>query len=380
MNLNYSDEQKMFRDQVQKFCESDYSMDKRGEIIKSQDGFDKDFWKLFSELGWLSMPFKEDAGGFGYGPIELSILFEEFGKVLVIEPYLSSVVLSGMILDNSNFKNRIELIESITSGTQQLSVAYIESNQNFDHSLPATTAVSDGENLIICGTKSLVLNGGNADQIIASVMLDGEFALVLIDKENTGYACQAYPTVDGQTCADITFNRVSISNKSIIARGEEAVSLLENAIHLATLCICAESIGCMTACYLKTVEYTKGREQFGQPISNFQVLQHRMVDMFIHTELCKSLLFKAMLEFDSNADTKNQSVSALKFQIGISGKFVSQQAIQLHGGMGVSNEMLIGHYLKKIVAIDALFGNGNHHLNNYSSHDQKIRRVIPDPV
>ncbi len=158
---------------------------------------------MFSELGWLSVPFKEETGGLGYGPVELTILFEEFGKVLVVEPYLSTVVISGSILDNSNFGNKSKLIDSITSGEKHISLAYIESNQTFDHSSPSTTAISDGNTLVVNGMKSLVLNGGNADHIIASVMLDGEFALVLIDQGVSGYSSNSYPTVDGQTCAEI---------------------------------------------------------------------------------------------------------------------------------------------------------------------------------
>jgi len=366
MNLNFSDEQKMLREQIQKFCESDYSFEKREEIIKSGEGFDRDFWNLFSELGWLSLPFNEDSGGFGYGPVELSILFEEFGKVLVVEPYLSTVVLSGYIIDNSSFSRRIELVEAITSGKKHVSLAYIESNQNFDHFDPQTLAVDEGDNIIVNGKKSLVLNGSNADHLIVSVSYQDEQALILIDKQQSGVSSNEYPTIDGQTCAEISFKDVNVSNEAILAKSYEAEELLNEAINLATLCVSAESIGCMTSCYLKTVEYTKGRQQFGQPISKFQVLQHRMVDMFIETEVCKSLLFKAMLECDSNEDTKTQSVSALKYHIGTSGKLVSQEAVQLHGAMGVSDEMLIGHYLKKLVAIDALFGNADYHLRKYS--------------
>ena len=366
MNLNFSDEQQMLRELIQKFCESDYTFKKREEIIKSGEGFNSDFWQQFSELGWLSLPFKEDSGGLGYGPVELSILFEEFGKVLVVEPYLSTVVLSGTIIDNSTFDRRIELIEGIIAGDKHLSLAYIESDQNFDHSAPKTTASHQGDDILVNGKKSLVLNGGSANHFIVMLTLDTECTLVLIDKDQAGVSLKQYPTVDGQTCAELVFENVSITNEAIIAQGDEAKRLLDEALNLATLCISAESIGCMTACYLQTVEYTKGRQQFGQPISNFQVLQHRMVDMFIETEMCKSLLYKAMLECDADEDTKAQSVAALKYQVGTAGKSVAQQAVQLHGGMGVSEEMLIGHYLKKLVAIDALFGNADYHLHKYS--------------
>ena len=366
MNLNFSDEQQMLRELIQKFCESDYTFEKREEIIKSGEGFNRDFWQQFSELGWLSLPFKEDSGGLGYGPVELSILFEEFGKVLVVEPYLSTVVLSGTILDNSSFDRRIELIDGIMTGEKHLSLAYIEPDQNSDHSTPQAIASHQGDDILVNGKKSLVLNGGSANHFIVVVTLDNETTLVLIDNDQAGVSLNQYPTVDGQTCAELEFENVSITNEAIIAQGDEAKRLLNEALNLATLCVSAESIGCMTACYLQTVEYTKGRQQFGQPISNFQVLQHRMVDMFIETEMCKSLLFKAMLECDSDEDTKAQSVSALKYQVGTAGKSVAQQAVQLHGGMGVSEEMLIGHYLKKLVAVDALFGNADYHLHKFS--------------
>ena len=366
MNLNYSDEQQMLRDQVQKFCESDYSFNKREEILKSELGYDLELWKLFAELGWLSIPFSEENGGFGYGPIELSVLFEEFGKVLIVEPYLSTVVLSGSLLDKSNFAEKGSLIESISSGQSQISLAYLEEGSRNDHTFANTNISNSGSGLALNGTKALVLNGGNADKLIVTAKMDDNLTIVILDSNLDGVSINSYPTIDGQTCAEISFENVEISESSIIATGDEAINLLDNSISLATLCISAESIGCMTACYLKTVEYTKGREQFGQPISNFQVLQHKMVDMFIESEVCKSLLFKAMLECESNESSKLKSVSALKAQIGKSGKAVAQDAVQLHGGMGASDEMSIGHYLKKLIAVDALFGNSNYHLSKYS--------------
>jgi alkylation response protein AidB-like acyl-CoA dehydrogenase len=364
MNLNFSDEQQMLRDQVQKFCESDYSFNKREEILKSDLGYDADLWKLFSELGWLSLPFAEENGGFGYGPIELSVLFEEFGKVLIVEPYLSTIVLSGSVLDKSSYDGRADLIESITSGASHISLAYLEEGSKNNPAFANTTIANSAGSLTLNGTKTLVLNGGNASKLIVSAMMDDELVLAIVDSE--GLSKITYPTIDAQSCAEISFENVQLDNAAIISKGSESIDLLNNAINIATLCISAESIGCMTACYVKTVEYTKSREQFGQPISNFQVLQHKMVDMFIESEVCKSLLFKAMLECESNEDTKNKSVSALKAQIGLSGKLVAQDAVQLHGGMGVSDEMSIGHYLKKLIAVDALFGNSNYHLNKYS--------------
>jgi hypothetical protein len=363
MNLNYSEEQTMLREQVQRFCDADYDFYKREAVIKSENDFDVKAWNLFAEQGWLSIPFSEESGGFGFGPIELSVLFEEFGKALVIEPYLSTVVLSGTLLDNSNYAHKLDVIEQICSGSIQVSLAYAEAANSYNYSTPMTSLSDD---MKLNGTKTIVLNGGNADKLIISCMHKGELALVIVNASDDGISMNTFPTVDGQACAEVTFENVVIAEDSLIASSNEADILLNTAINLATLCVSAEAVGCMSSCYLKTVEYTKGREQFDQPISNFQVLQHRMVDMFIESELCKSLLIKAMVEVDSKSDDMFKHVSALKAQVGKSGKFCAQQAVQLHGGMGVSDELMIGHYLKKLIVIDALFGNTDHHLKQYS--------------
>mgnify|MGYP001159754773 FL=1 len=363
MNLNYSEEQVMLREQIQKFCESEYDFYTREKIVKSSDDFDSNVWKLFAEQGWLSMPFSEENGGLGFGAIELSVLFEEFGKALVIEPYLATVVLSGTLLDKSKYSKKNDLIEQICSGNMHISLAYAESNKNYDFLKSDTTL----DNNILNGTKTLVLNGGNSNKVIVTCTKDKKLTLVMIDSNTKGVSINSFKTIDDQSCAEISFENVEIDDDAIIASDSEAIQLINETINLATLCVSAEAVGCMELCYLKTVEYTKGREQFGQPISNFQVLQHRMVDMFVESELAKSLLFKAMLEVDSNSEDKYKHVSALKSQIGRSGKSSAQDAVQLHGGMGVSEEMMIGHYLKKMVSIDALFGNSDYHLKKFAS-------------
>ena len=363
MNLNFSEEQVMLKETIQKFCDNDYDFYKREEVIKSENDFDLNTWNLFAEQGWLSMPFSEDSGGFGMGPIELSILFEEFGKALVIEPYLSTVVLSGTLIDNSSYEHKKDIIERICSGSLHISLAYAEAKNSYNYNLPSTSLSSD---LLLNGTKNLVLNGGNANKLVVSCIHNEELALVIVNADKDGISMNTFPTVDGQSCAEITFENVSINSEDVIGTGDNAITLLNNSISLATLCVSAEAVGCMSSCYLKTVAYTKEREQFGQPISNFQVLQHRMIDMFIESELCRSLLIKAMLEVDSGSDDMHKHVSGLKAQIGKSGKFSAQQAVQLHGGMGVSDELMIGHYLKKLIVIDALFGNTDHHLKKYA--------------
>lgn len=364
MNLDYNEEQIMLREQIQKFCESEYDFYKREEVIKSDKHYDAEVWKLFADQGWLSMPFSEESGGLGFGPIELSILFEEFGKALVIEPYLATVVLSGTLLDKSTYAEKIDLIDKISSGDMHISLGYAEAEKGYDYLSPSTSLDSDN---ILNGTKTLVLNGSNAKKLIISCMKDNKFNLIILDSDTDGVSINSFSTVDGQSCSEISFENVVVNDSNIVATGDEAINLLNETINLAVLCVSAEAVGCMESCYFKTLEYTKGREQFGQPISNFQVLQHRMVDMFIESELAKSLLIKAMLEVNNNSEEMYKHVSALKSYIGKSGKLSAKEAVQLHGGMGVSEEMMIGHYLKKMISIDALFGNADYHLKKFAS-------------
>ena len=354
----------MLREQIQKFCESEYDFYKREDIVKSSNDFDPNVWKLFADQGWLSMPFSEDSGGLGFGAIELSILFEEFGKALVIEPYLATVVLSGTLIDKSSYSNKKDIIDKICQGEKHISLAYAEVDKSYDYLTPNTSLDS---NNILNGAKTLVLNASNADNLIVTCKKDNELNLVIMDSSIDGISINSYSTVDGQSCSEISFENVKLDASNILSSGDEAESLIKETINLATLCISAEAVGLMESCYHKTLEYTKGREQFGQPISNFQVLQHRMVDMFIESELAKSLLIKAMLEVNNGSDEMYKHVSALKSYIGKSGKLSAKEAVQLHGGMGVSEELMIGHYLKKMISIDALFGNADYHLKTFSS-------------
>ena len=364
MNLNYNEEQTMLREQIQKFCESEYDFYKREDIVKSSNDFDPNVWKLFADQGWLSMPFSEDSGGLGFGAIELSILFEEFGKALVIEPYLATVVLSGTLIDKSSYSNKKDIIDKICQGEKHISLAYAEVDKSYDYLTPNTSLDSDN---ILNGAKTLVLNASNADNLIVTCKKDNELNLVIMDSNAEGVSINSYSTADGQSCSEISFENVKLDASNILSSGDEAESLIKETINLATLCISAEAVGLMESCYHKTLEYTKGREQFGQPISNFQVLQHRMVDMFIESELAKSLLIKAMLEVNNGSEEMYKHVSALKSYIGKSGKLSAKEAVQLHGGMGVSEELMIGHYLKKMISIDALFGNADYHLKTFSS-------------
>ena len=242
----------------------------------------------------------------------------------------------------------------------------MEQNRNYDFN-DITCLLEGTDSLTLNGTKNLVLNGSNADHYLVTVNHNDVTTIVLVSKDTDGLSINNFKTVDDRRISQLNFENVGINADQIVATGDEAEQLIKDAINYGTLCVSAEAVGCMESCYLKTVEYTKSREQFGQPISNFQVLQHKMVDMFIEAELCKSLLYKSMIDMHENNDSKYRSVSALKSQVGLSGKKVGEDAVQLHGGMGVSEEMSIGHYLKRFISIDSQFGNSHFHLKKFNN-------------
>jgi len=275
--------------------------------------------------------------------------------------------MSGTVLEGSNHPEKVSIIEKIISGEHHVSVAYAEPNIGYNFLDCVTTVSKDAETFSLNGSKSLVLNAANANQYIVLATHENSPALVVIDADIKGLSVQSFKTLDGQTCGELTFENVSLTPESILALGNDAESLFNKMLDLSILCVSAEAVGAMTSSYMKTVQYTKEREQFSQPISNFQVLQHRMVDMFIETELTKSLMIKATLQLDSDDPEAGNTISALKVQVGKAGRLVGQHAVQLHGGMGVSNEMSIGHYLKRFTAIDSMFGNTQYHINKYQT-------------
>ena len=239
----------MLRDQVLKFCETNYDFIDREKILVSETGYSEENWKQFADLGWLAVPFKEDNGGFNFGPIELTVLFEEFGKALVVEPYLSSVVMSGTVLEGSNHAEKSSIIEKIIAGECQVSVAYAEPNIGYNF-LECLTTVSNGDNgMKLNGSKSLVLNAGNADQFIILAKKDDSPCMVLIDSQSDGLSVQSFKTLDGQTCGELTFENVQIDDQSVLAEGDDAEKLFNKMVDISILCISAEAVGAMTASY-----------------------------------------------------------------------------------------------------------------------------------
>ena len=357
MNLSYTDEQNLLRDSVSKFCSSDYDFETRMKSVESESGHNPEHWKLFAELGWLAIPFSEELGGLDGDNVDLSLVFEEFGKSIIVEPYLANVVLAGGILKRGDLENKTQILEELISGTKQISLANYEPNKGYNLDNVDCEIGSDG---IVNGTKNTVLNAPNADFFLVFGRQGSGYAFALIPKDAAGLEVVGYKTYDGFVSGDLKLNKCKAE---AVFSSKNALEILDETIQEAIVCICSEAIGAMEKCYKLTIEYTQQREQFGQSLSKFQALQHRMVDMFMETEFTKSFLLKVLATEDASEKTK--LIYGLKNQVAKAGKKVGEEAVQLHGGMGVTQEMSVGHYLKRLMVISHLFGSSDYFLDKY---------------
>ena len=374
MDFTFNEEQTMIQDQVEQFIQKEYDWETRQELSNSDLGFGTHNWKTFAELGWLGIAVSEKNGGFGGSSIETMLIMEEFGKGLVVEPFLETVVMSAGILDrHGTDEQKNQVLNSVINGEMHLALAYAEPQSRFNLSDVVTEAKEDGDNFVINGFKSVVMNGPSANKIIISARTSGTqledkgISLFLVDSDIEGLTKSDYKTVDGRKASDINLENVIVSNSCLIGSLNAGFDILDDAIDRSILAISAEAVGAMEILYKTTVEYTKTREQFGTPIGKFQVLQHRMVDMFMEYEQCKSLLYMATMKNEESAPDAKKAISGLKYQVGKAGKFVGQQAVQLHGGMGVTDELNVGHYFKRLTTIGTIFGNADYHLKQYTS-------------
>ena len=373
MDFSFNEEQTLIQGQVAHFIQRDYEWEKRQALAESDLGFSAENWKTFAELGWLGISLSEEVGGFGGSALETMIIMEEFGKGLVVEPFLETVVLCAGLIDSCGSKEqKDEILKKVISGEMHLALGFAEPQSRFNLADVTTEAKKKNDGFVINGFKSVVMNGPNADNIIISARTSGKqsgevgISLFVINPELQGVSLRNYPTVDGRRASEVTLENVCIDSSCLLGEEGKGFKELEKAIDSATLAICAEAIGAMEVLYKTTVEYTKTREQFGQAIGKFQVLQHRMVDMFMEYEQSKSLLYMATIKQAENAEDSMKATSGLKYQVGKAAKFIGQQAVQLHGGMGVTDELNVGHFFKRLTTIITIFGNTDYHLKRYS--------------
>lgn len=374
MDFSLSEEQSMLADSIGRFIDGDYDFETRQKITDEESGFSADMWRTFAELGWTAVPFAEDDGGLDGGPVELMLMMEQFGRGLVVEPFLANIVLAGGVLKRAaNTDQKARWLAPIIEGGQHAALAFAEPQARYDLADIATTAARNGADFVLNGSKTMVLNGASADLLIVPARVSGGqtdpdgVSLFAVPADATGVTRRGYPTVDASQAAEIDLAEVAVPADNLLGEAGNGLPVLREVIDEATLAVCAEAVGIMQTMHDKTVAYSKDRVQFGVPIGTFQALQHRMVDTMTECEQSRSLLYWAVMMNAAGDPAAPAAISALKYQVGTAGIHVAREAVQLHGGMGVTWELDIAHYFKRLTAIDILFGNADHHLDRYVS-------------
>lgn len=370
MDFDLSEEQRLLKESVGQMLADTYSFEARKASVRNPVGFDPDVWRRLADLGLFGVPFAEADGGIGGGPVETMIVMEAIGRALVVEPYLAHVVLAGgAIRHAASREQRAHWVPGLVSGETRYAFAHAERGSRYDLEVCETRAARDGDDWLVTGAKTLVLAGDSADQIIVSARTGGGardragIGLFRIAGNAAGVSRRGYPTQDGQRAAEIGLEKVRVAAEDVLGDPTGGLAVIERVAEEAIAAVCAEAVGAMDEMLRLTVDYMKTRKQFGTTIGSFQALQHRASDMFVATEQARSMaLLAAMMVEEPDPTERAKALAAAKVQIGRSGKFVSQQAVQLHGGVGVTMEYAIGHYMKRIAMIEPLFGDADHHL------------------
>ncbi len=372
MDFSLNEEQRMLRDSVERFVRGSYPIELRRKSVHEQDSFNPEVWRQFAELGWLALPFAEEDGGLGGSLIETMVVLEAFGKGLVVEPYIATVVTGGGFLRRADADQKARWLAPLIEGSLQAAFAVDEYEQVHDLTQTAMHARRTPDGYLLQGSKACVLNGDRADLLIVLARTSGEpgddhgLSLFLVDAGTAGISRKPHRTVDGQRGAEIGFEQVRLSADALLGELGQGLALARTVVQETVLALGAEAVGALAVLLHDTVEYARTRKQFGVAIGSFQALQHRMADMFMACEQTRSLLLAATLKTHEQHADAALAVHALKVQIGSGGRRVAQEAVQLHGGMGMTDELAIGHYFKRLTAIDALFGNADRHALAYA--------------
>jgi pimeloyl-CoA dehydrogenase small subunit len=368
MDFDLTDEQRLLKDSVERLIADHYAFEQRKKYMAEPAGWSTAVWNQYAELGLLGLPFEETLGGFGGGAVETMIVMEAFGRGLVLEPYFATVILGGGLLRRAGSEAlRAALVPQIVAGNLKLAFAHVERQSRYDLADVATTARKDGDGYVLDGAKSVVLHGDCADKLLATARVSGArrdrdgIGLFLVDADAPGVTRRGYPTQDGLRAAELTLSGVRVAADAVLS--DNALPAIEHVVDEAIAALCAEAVGTMQAMHETTLEYLKTRQQFGRPIGSFQVLQHRSVDMLVALEQARSMaMFAAVMAGEEDASERRRAIAAAKVQIGRSGKHIGQEAIQLHGGIGMTMEYSVGHYFKRMTMIDMLFGDADAHL------------------
>ncbi|AUT68849.1 acyl-CoA dehydrogenase family protein [Paraburkholderia hospita] len=366
MNFNFTDEQQQFADALRRYLDKQYGFEARQAIVRTEAGVSDTHWSAFAELGLTALPVPEAQGGFDGGTVDMLVVMQELGRAIVVEPYWSTTVgIEALKLSGTGDGDDAALLERAAQGESKLAVAFHEPDARYDLFSIETTATRQGDGYALSGTKSVVQHGAQADYWIVPARLDGEIALFVVARDAANTQLTDYRTIDGQRAATLAFDATPARKLNGRHAGAAA---LEHIADYGVVLLCAEAIGALDALNHATVDYTKTRQQFGVPIARFQALQHRMVEMLIHTEQARSATYLAAVRYGSDdVDERRRAVSAAKVRVGQAARFVGQQAVQLHGGMGVTNEVATAHLFKRLAIIETTLGDVDHHLARFAA-------------
>ncbi|MCG6205128.1 acyl-CoA dehydrogenase [Rhodopseudomonas sp. HC1] len=372
MDLTPSDEQRLLRESVDRFIAETYTAKLREHNAKEPYGFSEGIWKQFADLGWLALPLPEQHGGIGGGAIEVGILMEAFGRGLVSEPYLSTVVLgAGLVAEHARDEQKAALLPQIAEGTLRLAFAHAERAARANLSRVDTTARKDGDHYVLDGAKVAVLDGAAADQLIVSARLanngSGSLRLFLVPRDAAGLTLADYPRLGGGRACNLTLENVRVPAEAMLGGDCDAYPAIEAVVDRALAAMSAEAVGMMQTLTDKTLDYTKVRKQFGRPLAANQVIRHRLTDMSVQVDEARSMALRAALKADADSAERGRAASGAKAKIGKGARFVAEQSVQLHGGMGVTEELDVGAYFKRLLAFETLFGGSTHHYRRHAA-------------
>ena len=375
VDFSLSEEQRLLKESAERFVRENCSLDRRRGLVASALGYSDRSWRQMAELGWLGVNVSEDYGGIGGGPVETMVLMEAFGSGLILEPYFPSVVLGVNLVAMAGSETQKQaLLPAVVAGERKLAFAWVETQSGYDLFDVRTTARRAHSGYVINGTKGVVPGAASADRIIVSARTSGNprdrdgLGLFLVDRDASGVTLRDYRTVDGLRAAEVAFENVAVDAAAVFGDPGNALPVIEAVAERAVTALCAEAVGVIDTIVRDTAEFLKTRKQFGRPIGAFQVLQHRFTDMLMASEEARSMMYLATLRLDDrDADRRAKAVSGAKHLVGRHGRHIGQSAIQLHGGMGMTEEMGVGHYFKRLTMIDVMFGDEAYHLKRYAA-------------
>jgi pimeloyl-CoA dehydrogenase small subunit len=378
MDFDLTDEQRLLRESVERLLADHYGFDKRRAYLAEPDGWSRDLWAQYAELGLLGLPFPEDYGGFGGGPIEVMLVMEAFGRVLALEPYLATVVLGGTALRlTGNEEQKSAILPQIAEGGLILAFAHGERQARYDLADVLTTAKPKGGGWVLDGAKSVALHGDSAQHLVVSARTAGDrgdsdgITLFLVDAAANGIVRRSYPMRDGTRAAEISLSAVEVSVEDVLGEVGAGFPVIERVVEAGIAATAAEAVGAMQAMQEMTLEYLKTRTQFGRPIGQNQVLQHRATEMLMELERGRSMaMLAAMMVEEPDAAERTHNIAMAKVGVGQASKFISQNAIQLHGGIGMTEEYAVGHYFRRCMVIEHTFGDTAHHLSRLADQVQ----------